>query len=581
MVQPMRGMGKVMRIRENSLARIADGEGFDALVIGGGVNGVAVLRELALNGVSAFLVERSDFCQGASGASSRMAHGGLRYLENREFKLVAESTRERNLLLKYAQHFTRPLEVVVPLSSYVGGLSGSILRFLGFNTQGGRLSVAGLKGALYLYEFLGRIEKTLPLHRTLLARSAFPQHIAARAKAIVSYFDARIRNPEALVMEMIEDALGASTSVACLNHTEWNISGSGEVTVTDAVTGVSFTLRPKLIVNATGAWVDAVNGKLGLSTHYVRPVKGAHLLIRHDGLLARMAGRAFYFDDGTGRMVITYPLDRTILLGTTEIQVENPSDTEIAPDEIDYLLTALSGLFTDISVSRDNIVAVTTGIRPLQNAGGGSANTANRDHRIAEDRLAGSAVPVLSLIGGKWTTFRAFGEQAADRVFNHLSRQRIADTRYRSYPGAAGLTGDAGLDVPFVRWIASTNGVSTQRATCLISRYGAIAAEVAAFCGQVPDRPIASLPDYSEREIRWLVERRAALFLDDLLLRRTQIVLDGLCSEAVIRDFAVVLADVLGRDSAWAEAEISRCLQLQTVFVAPWLSSSRGEVKHG
>jgi glycerol-3-phosphate dehydrogenase len=568
-----------MRIREDSLARIASGATFDVLVIGGGVNGVAVMRELALNGVSALLVERSDFCKGASGASSRMAHGGLRYLENREFKLVAESARERNRLLKYAPHVTRPLEVVVPLSGYVSGLAGSIMRFLGFDVAGGRLSAAGLKGALYLYEYLGRVEKVLPSHRTALSRSAFPAALTPRAKAVISYFDARIRNPEGLVLEMIEDALDANPSVACLNHVDWSVETTGDITVTDNITGARFAVRPKLIINAAGAWVDDVNRTLGISTRYIRPVKGAHLLIRHDELLKRMDGRAFYFDDGTGRMVICYPLDHTILLGTTEIEVKTPDDAAIAPSEIDYLLTSLSGLFTDISLTRADVVAMTTGIRPLQNAGGASANRANRDHRIAEDRVGGEHAAVLSLIGGKWTTFRAFGEQAADRVFSLLSRQRRVDTRRRAYPGATGLTAGAGARDQLALRIATRSSLSASRAKLLVDRYGAIASDVAAFCAAAPDAPMPSLPEYSERELRWLIERRAALFLDDLLLRRTQIVLDGLGSESVIRDFARLLADVRGCSAAWADAQIARCLALETVFVRP-LSTNTPEEKH-
>lgn len=570
-----------MRIREESLARIASGASFDVLVIGGGVNGVAVLRELALNGVSALLVERSDFCKGASGTSSRMAHGGLRYLENREFKLVAESTRERNLLLKYAPHFTRPLEVVVPLTSYLSGLPGSILRFLGASTRDNTLSAAGLKGALYLYEFLGHVEKVLPSHRMLLSRCAFPERIAARYKAVISYFDARIRNPEALVLEMIEDALSASQAVACLNHAEWRMAENGEITVTDSVDGQTFAVRPKVIVNASGAWVDRVNQTLGLPTHYIRPVKGAHLLIRHDELFRRMAGRAFYFDDGTGRMVICYPLDRTILLGTTEIPVEDPDDTSIAPSEIRYLINSLSNLFDDIDISVGHIAAVTTGIRPLQSGGGASANKANRDHLIAEDRLANGSLALLSLVGGKWTTFRAFGEQAADRIFGLLGVSRKAGTRRRPYPGAAGFgPGEEGAEQTALR-IARTLGLSLERSHDLVNRYGAIAADVAAYCAEEGDRPVASLPDYSEREVRWLVERRAAVMLDDLLLRRTQIVLDGQCNAAVIRDFGTILAKTRGLDGDWARLEIARCLEIPTLIVHTPMSFPAREARHG
>lgn len=568
-----------MNIREESLSRIASGTGFDVLIVGGGVNGVAVLRELALNGISALLVDRADFCRGATSASSRMAHGGLRYLENREFKLVAESARERNLLLKYAPHFTLPLEVVVPLSHYLRGMPGSILRFLGLSNRSGPLSAAGLKGALYLYEFLGRVDKVLPPHRTAFQRAAFPKGLATRYRAVISYFDARIRNPEAMVMEMIEDAMHVSETVACLNHVRWAHSVDGFI-ISDSITGQTVQVRPKLVVNATGAWVDQVNQALGLKTAYIRPVKGAHVLLRHDELHRRMNGRAFYFDDGTGRMVICYPLDRTILLGTTEIQVANPDDDTVAVSETRYLTAALSGLFDDIDITEKNIVAVTTGIRPLQAGGDTSVNRANRDHLIAEDRLS-SGQPLLSLVGGKWTTFRAFGEQTCDRILQRLSNVRRADTRRRSYPGAVGVApGHTGRQ-EFTSRLTAAFHLTQERADILFARYGAVAERVAAFCNAGTDAPTASLGDFTEREVRWLIEQRATLFLDDLLLRRTQIVLDGRCTEAVVREFGALLAQVRGLGTAWAEQEIARCLAMPTVLPPQTVGTQMQGVHHG
>lgn len=563
-------------MREESLTRLASGQVFDVLILGGGVNGVAVLRDLALNGVSALLIDRSDFCKGASSASSRMAHGGLRYLENREFKLVAESTRERNLLLKHAPHFTEPLEVVVPLQTYFHGLLGSIARFLGFETEAARLSAVGLKGALYIYEFLGRVEKALPSHRALFSRDSFPAHLDSRYRAIISYFDARILNPEALMLEMLEEALEENPRAACLNHVRWSKNDAGQIEIEDKVSGRRFTLAPRLIVNASGAWVDQVNAFLGLETGYIRPVKGAHLVIRHDELFRRMAGRAFYFDDGAGRMVISYPLDRTILLGTTELQVRNPDDEDIAREEIDYLIGSVSKLFEDITVDRRHIVAMTTGIRPLQNGGDEkSANRANRDHRIAGDRLG--QTPVLSLIGGKWTTFRAFAEQSTDRILSILQIERKVSTRDRDYSGAQGLQRLAGGREAFAVRLGGDFELPAQRALDLTRRYGAVAQNVASHCAAGADSPLETLPDFTVREVDWLVQHRAVIFLDDLLLRRTQLVLDGRCTQAVVRELGALLARLRKLDPSWGEAEVARCLAMETILP---LSASEGK-EHG
>ncbi|MCD2172772.1 glycerol-3-phosphate dehydrogenase/oxidase [Rhizobium sp. C4] len=569
-----------MQIREESLARLASGEGFDVLILGGGVNGVAVLRELALNGVSALLVDSADFCRGATGASSRMAHGGLRYLENREFKLVAESARERNRLLHHAAHFTRPLEVTVPLSTYVRGLPGSILRFLGFDWKGNTFSTAGLKIALTLYEYLGRAERALPSHQTVLERKKFPRRLAQHYKAVVSYFDARIRNPEALVLEMIEEALAAQPRSAALNHAAWHHDGSGGFTITVGDAGPSKTLRPKLVVNASGAWVDDVNAALGCSTRYIRPVKGAHLLIRNDALFERMANRAFYFDDGTGRMVIAYPLDHTVLLGTTEITVGDPSDDTIASQEISYLTRSISTLFDDIEIGPKDIVFMTTGIRPLQAGGATDANRANRDHRLAEDQLQ-SGTPLLSLIGGKWTTFRAFGEQAADRIFRHLNVARRVSTADRDYPGAIGFPRDEMSMNRARQSLAARFVISVERAANLFSRYGAIAERVAAFCSEKSDQPLANLPSFTRNEMIWLIRERAAMHLDDLIFRRSQIALDGLCTPSLVRELGHLLAEQRRQPTGWAESEIDRCLNNPALSFAASGQAPRGELRHG
>lgn len=554
------GGGDDVDFRRADLQRLGQLGDVDVLIIGGGVNGAAVLRDLALNGLSAVLVDTADFCHGATSASTRMAHGGLRYLENREFGLVAESTRERNLLLKNAPHVTVALEVVVPMEAWVSGFVGSALRFLGVSTKPSGFSVASLKAALVLYEWLGRVERVLPAHSIRFGRAGRPTGLAPRYKAVVSYFDGRITNPEGLVFEMIEEAVGAGASVVALNHVDWRRRGR-DFEIVDPESGLGGTVRPRLVINAAGAWVDRVNADLGLTTAHVRPVKGAHIVIRNDALLERLAGRAFYFDDGRGRMVICCPMERTVLMGTTEIPSPDPDDDQVALHEVEYLRRAIDGLFTDISVSPDQIVHCTTGMRPLRNSGAGDAYRANRDHALLLDVPGEDAPAVLSLVGGKWTTFRSFAEEAGNLVLARLGRTRSTSTRNRPYPGKAALEGSV---------------IPGSREAILRARYGAMATAAAAFCREGDDRPLAALADFTEREIRWLVTARAARKLDDLVLRRTRIALDGQARPAVLREVAAILAETIGRDEAWAEREVATYLA-RYGDVGHGLVASRGE----
>lgn len=533
--------------RPDAWARLAALARPEVLILGGGVNGVGLLRDLALNGVSAVLLDSGDFCSGATGASSRMAHGGLRYLEGREFSLVAEAARERNLLLHHARHLVQPLEIVVPVTTLLQGLPRAALRFLGLSRRPGPMSLVALKAGLVLYERFGAVKKALPDHRALLRRSRFPQGTPRGTRAVVSYYDGQILAPEALVMEMLAEALACPGTTA-LNHVRWTAQPDGAFTVTDPDSGAVATLRPRVIVNAAGAAIDKVNAALGLTTRLVRGVKGAHLVLDHPALFQRMAGRAFYFDDGRGRMVICLPVGRMVLMGTTEVETADPADHGVAAQEIDYLLGALNLLFDDITVGHAHLAAVTSGIRPLQ-ASEGNATQAARDHALIAAEWHG--LPLLSLVGGKWTTFRAFAEQAADRILAMLDRTRRISTAGRDYPGAAPVDAAA---------LARETGLGAERVRALVARYGAIAAEVAGHCAALPDRPLISAPDWSRGEIDWLTRRRMALTVEDMILRRTGMVMAGQVSRATIEDIAGIMAETLGRDGAWRKAQVHAAL---------------------
>lgn len=515
------------------------------------MNGVGTLRDLALNGVSAVLIDSGDFCAGASSASSRMAHGGLRYLEGREFRLVGEAAQERNRLIRHASHLARPLPFLVPVMGMVQGFPRSVLRFLGSNAEAGPLSLAALKGALTLYEFLGRGPGALPRHRVSLNRDSFPKGLTSRAKALVSFHDGQITNPEGLVLEMLGEALDVGDQVAALNHMQWDFA-DGSFTLRDRWSNESAQVRPKMILNATGSAIDLVNARIGAQTHYLRGVKGAHLMIDHPELTARLDDRAFYFDDGTGRMVLALPVGTNVLVGTTEVDVTDPQDRSVSQAEIDYLLAAVNSLFDDLVVDASHIVAVTSGIRPLRRDDSGSATSASRDHALELDRVPGLDPAILSLVGGKWTTFRAFSEQAADVALAELGRPRQVSTAERDYPGAAPCT--AGQ-------IRADTGLAEERATTLIGRYGAIARQVAAFCAADPqDRPLAGAKHYSRAEIAWLIRARAAATVEDILLRRTRLTQGAGVAESTIRDVGAILQAETGRTEAEIAGEVDTAL---------------------
>lgn len=532
--------------RAQALQRLESFTTPDVLILGGGVNGVATFRDLALNAVSCVLIDTKDFAAGASGASSRMAHGGLRYLEGREFRLVAESARERNLLINNASHLVEPLRIVVPLRHRVRGLLQATLRFIGLSKTGGPMSLLALEGGLRIYEALGRREHPLPRHVTLLRKSRFPEGLDPRTKAVTTYYDGKILQPEGLICEMIAESCSVNDTCVALNHMAWVVQ-DGQVGVSDTLSGQSFALRPRIVINATGAWIDKVNATMGITSHYLRMVKGAHLVLDNPALFARMDGNAYYFDDGTGRMVISLPVDGNILVGTTEREITDPEDRDVGEDEVSYLIQAMDELFGDISVTRSQVVAATSGIRPLQR-GGGSVTSAPRDHAIKEDAVPGFNYPMLSLVGGKWTTFRAFGEEAADRVLALLGRSRQISTAARRYPGA-GPCDAADL--------AQAHGLSVEQATRLIERYGALAKSAAAFVATRSDRPLAGAAQYSRAEIAWLVAARGAVTVEDILLRRTRLTFGHGITPVTVADVAEIVEQETGRSRQVIAEEVA------------------------
>lgn len=554
--------------REISWRRLESGAQVEVIILGGGVNGVSTFRDLCLNGVSAVLIDEKDFCAGASSASSRMAHGGLRYLESREFRLVKESARERNLLLRHARHCVKPLKVTVPVQTYLRGVGTSILRFVGFNRASAEMSLIALRGALFIYELMGRAEKILPTYRVTYLRHKMPLGLKPDTKALVSYFDGIIESPEGLIHEMLEESLDQHAASAAINHVTWAVL-DGRITIKDSLTARSVSISPRVIVNAGGGSIDRINQRLNLETAYIRNVKGAHLVLSKPELSARMDGAAYYYDDGNSRMVIIIPIGETVLMGTTEIDTQDPLDKSISNDEIDYLLNSAASLFSDIPVSRNDIVALTTGLRPLQAGGQGDANSAQRDHRIFENKLTNknSPIPVFSLAGGKWTTFRAFGESACDKVLAELERPRTVISARRDYLGAVDWSpnGSKGR-AESVRKTALRTGLTSSRSAELWDRYGAIAETVADYCAISDDTAVAIISDYSVREIEWLILARGACYLDDLVLRRTNLVLSGLITVDTLGILAKILSATLGHDQLWADDEVKRCANMSSII---------------
>lgn len=541
-----------MPSRSDALARLAETSSCDVLIIGGGINGAATFRDLARQGLSCVIVDAVDFGAGASSASTRMAHGGLRYLETGQLRLVAESTRERDRLLVNAAHYVKPIEVTIPLFSVVGGVRGSFLKLLGRETRLRHRGLLLVKTGLSIYDFLSRRSRALSRHRISSARSSLKRFpgLHPSLRGCATYYDAAVSHAERVALELVSDGLSANHDCIAVNHCAVEGLEDGAVTLRDGLDGSRYQVTPRIAVNAGGAWIDRANARLGVTSCRISGTKGSHLVITNDVLRAALDGSAFSWDDGNGRMCIMYPIGGSVLLGSTDIRVDDPDRAVCEQDEVDYLLAAVRLIFPWIDVREDEIRFRFCGVRPLVYSDAQATVNISRDHAICEEAPgAGRPFPVLSLVGGKWTTFRAFAEEATDRALALIGRGRTSSTVDLPVGGARGLPADAGGRRELARRTAERTGLVPDRVEELLDRYGTRGLAIAEACAAQGDEPLPDALDYSRREIAWLVSNEMAVSLGDVFFRRTIIAISGRLSDSLIVAVADILDEVLGRTS--------------------------------
>ncbi|MGB8811989.1 MAG: FAD-dependent oxidoreductase, partial [Paracoccaceae bacterium] len=245
-----------MHPRQHLIESLRKGICPDILIIGGGINGVGIYRDLAAQGVPALLVEAGDFASGTSSAPSRLIHGGLRYLETGEAALVRESLTERNLLLHNASHVVRPIAVWVPLRSWTGGTLMAALRFTGLVKNPGPKGALVVKLGLVLYDLFGKAYRTMPKHRMLMRAQALQEvpPLSPDIRAVGEYYDARISHPERLVTELVADAERDCPAAMAIPYLAAGPMENGRITLIVRETNEKISVAPRMVVNASGAW---------------------------------------------------------------------------------------------------------------------------------------------------------------------------------------------------------------------------------------------------------------------------------------------------------------------------------------
>ena len=502
----------------------------DVVVIGGGMAGAGVARDLAMRGLSVVLLDRGDFGAGTTSRSSKLVHGGLRYLELFDFALVRESLRERERLRRLAPHLVRPLPFLVPI--YRDSTRGLIKVRIG----------------LSLYDWLtpGRDRER---YRVLPAVDALSLEPALRPDDLRGagyYFDDLLLSPERLCLENVLSACrhGARAFNYCQVDAITRDSGGvvAGVVARDLLTGATARLGARVVVNASGPWVDAIRARAGVTeqgTRVLRRTKGIHCL------LPRLTERAIYQSTSDDRMIFIIPWREFSLVGTTDTDFDGDLDRVHATrDEVDYLLGEARKALPDPRVRREEVVYTYAGVRPLSYEEGTSATKVSRAHRI----VAEEGGHFISITGTKLTCFRSLAEQLGDRVCRMLGRPRRSMTATRTLDGVDEELGQAEarawLDVS-----AEMSATGLERATLetLVRTYGRLWPRVIELAGKVPggaERLCPSNPDIVA-ELHQAVQDELTVSLQDFLLRRTGIGTSHCqgedCAEAIGQRMAVLL----------------------------------------
>ncbi|MBN9607391.1 MAG: glycerol-3-phosphate dehydrogenase/oxidase [Actinomycetales bacterium] len=541
------------------VAAIAAAERTSVVVIGGGINGIATFRDLALQGVDVVLVERADFASGASSASSHMIHGGIRYLEYGEFRLVRESVRERNDLLRTAPHIVHPLETTIPIYSLFSGLLSAPLRFLlhrsGKPKERGALLI---KVGLVFYDLFSRGGRVVPKHRFSGRRrtlEALPD-LDPAVKYSATYYDAGMADPERLALDVLLDGVAAHAGAHAANYVEAiGLTPSG-VRLRDRETGAEFEIAAEVVVNATGPWVDLTGAELGEPSEFGGGTKGSHIVLDHPELLAATRGREIFFEYDDGRIVLVYPIRDRVLIGTTDLEADPAEPVVCTEEEVDYFLSLVHSVFPAIPVDRSQIVYRFSGIRPLPRHDGEAAGSVSRDYRIEQAPSSSRRPALLTLIGGKWTTFRALGETLGARVLAVLGRERTASTRGLPIGGGRDFPRDADARRAWID--RHLGGVAAPRREILFARYGTRAAEVVRALGDGPEQLIAD-GLLSTAEVAYLALHERVAHLEDLVLRRTDLAFTGRCTPGTLDQLGAALASALDWDLERLGREIADC----------------------
>ena len=536
----LRGRRKLLRcparaLMERNFQKLS-GKTFDLAIIGGGIHGAAIAREAALRGLTVALVEAGDFASGTSSRSSKLIHGGLRYLAQFDWRLVHEARRERRLLLKLAPHLAQPIPFLLPIY------------------HGDPYSPLKIRAGLTLYDLLGNLGRA-DRHRMIGAKDALRavSRLAPEGLRAVALYHDSITDDARLTLENVIDAAGHGAAV--LNYapvraleTAARANGSREVTVAEAEdleTGARHELAARFWINASGPWVDRVRALVpGCDgSKSIRLTKGTHIILPPVcGPFALFA--AIPSED---RIFVMMPWHGAALLGTTDTDFEgDPESVRASREDMDYLLAAANRIFRP-PLGRGDVQGEFAGLRPLAVEPGASPSENTREYRFHQDPWARN---FISICGGKLTTARALAEKLVDVVEQRLGRPHSGHPS-RSTPLAGGHTGTFDVYQNFAAWEAVREyHIEFEIADRIVRTYGSRWQQVLEPVRNDPSlaEPLPGSPALLAAEVDFAIRSEMALTVEDFLQRRSGL---NWLGPIRLREAAPSVADLFAGRLGW------------------------------
>jgi glycerol-3-phosphate dehydrogenase len=496
--------------RRETLARLAK-ETFDVVVVGGGATGAGVARDATMRNLKVALLEKRDFGSGTSSRSSKLIHGGLRYLQHAQFKLVFEGTSERSLLIGLAPHLVRPIPFLMP--TYKGQFPG----------------LAMMDAGLWIYDALAKFRvHRHTKHRARAIAEREPQLNRAKLTGGIIYYDAVTDDARLTLENVVESGeLGAAVlNYARVEGVQRKGARVSAVEVEDLLGGGTVTVKGRVFVNATGPWSDDTLQRLGEAQgRRLRPTKGTHILVDRERLPANHAVVMATHDK---RITFTIPWAKRTVIGTTDTDYDGDPDRVVASGaDVDYLLRVANHYFPSTKLTRADVLATWAGLRPLIAADSVKTSDVSREHELFTEPGG-----VLTITGGKLTTYRRMAREVVDaaierlRALGHAQEAGPCVTMRRHLRGGVGLGSTATPEAVGER-LAVRTGVPADVALNLALTYGVRAPELASTLGR--DRASQERLDpefaYVWAQLDYAVENEMASTVDDFLGRRVPLLL--------------------------------------------------------